>query len=277
MNKVRFASHYGFGDGLLHLDLIRMFLERCPRDEIIFYGKHPFLREAARSCSFITHVLDEPWYPYPCESYDFSIDQSMMWQGYTLGQAFAKGTFGWENCFPRPYVEYEYGGRDNNLVSLQHALLEDLSKGYVVLNPFTGTNRHVKQWRQDRWYELACAVNEEFGMSCIMLGGTEDGPPGGSGSPAPSCARLFGASLELIGGLLFCAHFYIGLASGLTYLALALGGPARLIQLFSTKSEPASWSSLLPYGEEGVIVAEDISLITVSQVMDVMRRNMPWT
>jgi heptosyltransferase-1 len=113
--------------------------------------------------------------------------------------------------------------------------------GYAVLCPFT--TRPQKHWREERWAGLSHALQERFGLRCLMLGGP------GDAEAAARIAQEAGAELENLAGrtsirqaaaLIKHAALLIGVDTGLTHMGSAFRIPS--IALFG---------STCPYLETG--------------------------
>lgn len=135
-------------------------------------------------------------------------------------------TLGWEDSDFRMQVHLGESDRERAAALLRK---EGIAGHYAVLAPFT--TRPQKHWREERWGPLTRRIREETGMPAVILGGPNDresasriSRTGDAGSPPVVLAgeTTLGEAASVVGG----AALLVGVDTGLTHLAGALGVPA---------------------------------------------------
>lgn len=105
-------------------------------------------------------------------------------------------------------------------------LTNSLEKGFVVICPFT--TRPQKHWFNTSWNELIAAIEQQWGMPVVLLGGPGD-RPACEAIQAQRPARLIDlvgeTSLRQAAAIIARAELVVGVDTGLTHIGIAMNRP----------------------------------------------------
>jgi len=105
-------------------------------------------------------------------------------------------------------------------------LAQGITGPYAVLCPFT--TRDQKHWPEERWATLAVAVENDFGLTVVVLGGPGDrtkGKPLRETTPGRMIDLTGRTTLSESAAVLAGASLVIGVDTGLTHMGVAFERP----------------------------------------------------
>ncbi|MES9993405.1 MAG: glycosyltransferase family 9 protein [Candidatus Thiodiazotropha sp.] len=101
-----------------------------------------------------------------------------------------------------------------------------LQQGYIVISPFT--TRPQKHWLRRSWIDLLAAIEAEWGLPVVMLGGPGDETAAAAieNDGSAQLINLAGeTSLRQAAALIERAALIIGVDTGLTHMGIAMSRP----------------------------------------------------
>lgn len=265
--KVLVKSHHAFGDGLFHVKLLEQYYKKN-QNEKLFLHCSELLRECIEGqVSHIKAILCGDL----TEEYEKSFDKviefrirkgfEFMRSGKHLGEAYGLSTEEISEITREPW-------RLINIIE-PDTIDKKFWQNKIIINPFTGTERKKKEWNIKYWDRLISLLHDEYPdiEFCIVCGNGDD-----CNSYAMICQVFQGRSIKQVAGWLKYCKAYIGIDSGLTWLAWIVG-QQKICKIQAPY--PRSWSGFRREFPTQIMIKSEFhpDEITPQQVFDAIKYN----